>query len=67
MKLPLKERRTTHPRTFKWVKVTYSVRVGGEYREMVREAVDLSWNKLCSVLETIRQVAGVEKEIVFIE
>jgi len=34
---------------------------------MVREAVDLSWNKLCSVLETIRQVADVEKEIVFIE
>ncbi len=61
------ERRKTHPRTFKWVKVTYRVRIGEEYRKMVMEAVDLSWNKLCSVLETIRQVADVEKEIVFLE
>ncbi len=61
------ERRKTHPKTFKWVRVTYRVRIGEEYRKMVMEAVDLSWNKLCSVLETIRQVADVERSIIFVQ
>jgi putative redox protein len=54
----------THPRTYKWIKVTYRI-FGVADKDKARQAVSLSQEKYCSVSAIIKQATELSHEIVF--
>lgn len=57
------ERREEHPRSFRRIEVRHIVRGQGLSKEAVERAVDLSTNKYCSVVATVRPTAEVVSSI----
>jgi putative redox protein len=53
------ERREEHPRSFKRIEVKHIVRGHGISAEAVAKAIDLSANKYCGVISTVRPTAEV--------
>lgn len=54
------------PKTYKWVKITYRIKVKDEDREKVQKAVTLSKEKYCGVSAMFSKFAEMEYEIVFL-
>jgi putative redox protein len=54
----------THPRTYKWIKVTYRI-FGVADKDKARQAVSMSQEKYCSVSAIVKQSTELTHEIVF--
>ncbi|MDB5203586.1 MAG: hypothetical protein JWQ27_2995 [Ferruginibacter sp.] len=55
-----------HPKTYKTVKISYTIRLQEEDRPKMERAVKLSEEKYCGVMAMFRAFAAIETEIIYL-
>ena len=56
-----------HPRVFKTIHLTYTVKTEGENRDKIKKAIDLSLEKYCGVAAMLKKNSAILYEIVITE
>ena len=56
-----------HPRVFKTIHLTYTVKTEGENRDKLKKAIDLSLEKYCGVAAMLKKNSAILYEIVITE
>jgi putative redox protein len=55
---------TEHPRVFKTIHLTYTLRADEDQREKIKKAIDLSLDKYCGVAAMLKKNSEIRYEIV---
>ena len=55
-----------HPKTYNWVKITYTIKLATTSRHNMEKAVNLSQDKYCGVSAMFKEFAALETEIVYL-